>query len=469
MKLSAAFAFTLAACGSSPESQPDAALNAEDARRDGSVDGLDAPVDAPGPRQPAACPQPPCTLRVSVASDGTQGNGISGDLPTISGDGLMVAFVATSSNLVMDDTNGEQDVFVRDLATDTTTRVSVGSAGQANAGSGAGWITDDGRQVAFASAASNLLAGDTNDASDVFVIDLATMAIERASLTADDAQTGTGGGNGSSNLSADGRYVLFNSHATNVVPGDTNGNLDLFVRDRVAGTTVRVDGGTLPNGVTIAGQPSLDGAVVGFYSTASNVIANDANGNKYDVFLRTTATGAITLISQSTAGVQANESSWVPYLSADKRLVAFQSYATNLVANDTNGMNDIFLRDLDASTTTLISRGMGGVPANGPSENPKLSADGRYILFVSAASNLVPDDTNNARDAFLFDRMTDMTMRVSVGDQGQQGNAHTYYASLSSSGNAVVFSSRASNLVTNDTNGESDTFVRYLSSANVIE
>jgi hypothetical protein len=152
----------------------------------------------------------------------------------------------------------------------------------------------------------------------------------------------------------------------------------------------------------------------------------------------------------------------LPDILARCRRDRFSSLATNLVTGDTNGRNDAFVRTRSTNSTERVSRGIGGAESNGHTENPKLSADGRYVMFVSAASNLVPDDTNGVPDAFVFDRMTQTTTRVSVGDAGQQGNGRVHYASFAGNGRAVVFSSEASNLVIGDTNGVQDIFVHYL-------
>lgn len=476
MKLGALALTFAAACGSTPSSgQPDAALDIDARASDAATDAvaIDAFIDAPldtftPPSGPLSCPQPPCTMRVSVSTSGAQGIAGGGE-PSVSGNGLLVAFSSLSPNLVGDDQNGHYDLFVRDLSTDTTTRVVNGIAGEANGRVNAGWLTPDGRYIAFSSGASNLVSDDTNGVVDTFLLDRQTASITRISVTSQGGQA-TGGDTTPAALSGDARYVLLGSEATNLAPvADTNGSHDMFLRDRTASTTHWMKGTNQPNAGSLGGAMANDGSALAFYSSASNIVEGDANG-KSDVFVRDNATGEISVVSRATDGTQGNEGSYHASLSADGRLVAFESYATNLIVSPPNTTADIFVRDRGANTTTMITRGIGGVPANASSWSPQLSADGRYVVFVSAASNLVPDDTNNVEDAFLFDRMTNTTTRVSVGDQGQEGNGLVLSVAISASGNAVVFHSSASNLVPNDTNNVADVFVRYLSTpATVLE
>jgi Tol biopolymer transport system component len=234
---------------------------------------------------PVAAQLPPATTtRVSVATSGTQGNGSSYSGPSaISADGRFVAFDSEASNLVGGDTNGWGDVFVHDRATGATTRVSVATGGaQGNGDSGAAWddvaaISADGRFVAFFSEASNLVAGDTNGVHDVFVHDRDTGVTTRVSV-------GTGGteGNGRAHaipaISADGGHVAFTSEATNLVAGDTNDATDIFVHDRDTGSTTRVSvgtDGTEGNGYSWIPSLSADGTSVAFYSSATNLVAEE--------------------------------------------------------------------------------------------------------------------------------------------------------------------------------------------------
>jgi Tol biopolymer transport system component len=400
------------------------------------------------------------TERVSVDSAGAQGDSYSYD-PSISADGRYVAFNSSASSLVAGDTNGTFDIFVRDRLTGQTERVSVDSVGaQGYSPSFEPSISADGRYVAFNSLASNLVAGDTNGTFDIFVRDRLTGQTERVSVDSVGAQ-----GDSDSfapSISADGRYVAFNSSASNLVAGDSNGTHDIFVRDRLTGQTERVSLDSAgAQGDSLSFEPSIsaDGRYVAFYSSASNLVAGDSNGT-YDVFVRDRVTGQTERVSLDSAGAQGNSDSYAPSISADGRHVAFSSLASNLVAGDTNGALDIFVRDRVTGQTERVSMDSAGVQGNSHSAVPSISADGRYVAFRSYASNLVAGDTNGALDIFVRDRVTGQTERVSVDQAGVQGNSQSLDASISADGRYVAFRSLASNLVAGDTNDAWDIFVR---------
>jgi Tol biopolymer transport system component len=282
------------------------------------------------------------TERVSLGPGGVQGNEES-LFPAISADGRFVAFYTYASNLVPGDTNHSDDVFVRDRRTGTTERVSVGPNGRQGDSSSLPAISADGRFVAFRSYANNLVPGDTNGVGDVFVRDRRTGTTERVSVSSSGEQ-----GNAFSvgTISADGRFIAFESDASNLVPGDTNGKRDVFVRDRKLGTTERVslrpDGGQ-GNDYSFSPALSAGGRFVAFTSWASNLVPGDTNGTD-DVFVRDRVTGVTIRASISSSGKQGNDHSNDPAISADGRFIAFMSHATNLVPGDTNGVNDIFVR-----------------------------------------------------------------------------------------------------------------------------
>jgi Tol biopolymer transport system component len=404
------------------------------------------------------------TARVSVDSNGVQGNNGSGAYyrPTsISADGRYVAFFTRASNLVPGDTNGAEDVFVHDRQTGTTTRVSVDSAGlQANFDCWAPSISADGRYVAFWSLASNLVQGDTNGTADVFVRDGQTGATTRVSL--DSAGLQGNAGSGDPSISADGRYVAFDSGASNLVPGDTNGAQDVFVHDRQTGTTmlVSVDSSGL-QGNRHSSRPSIsaDGRYVAFTSDAANLVPGDTNGIT-DTFVHDCQTGATRRVSVDSAGLQADGASYgFPSISADGRFVAFENAATNLVPGDTNGWEDVFVHDWQTGVTTRVSVGSLGQQANFIGEYPSISADGRFVAFASEASNLVPGDTNGDWDTFVHDCQTGVTARVSVDSAGVQGNGASSMPSISADGRCVAFWSLAGFLVPGDTNNTDDIFV----------
>jgi Tol biopolymer transport system component len=397
---------------------------------------------------------------VSAASDGSQANSGSG-LPAISADGRYVAFHSSASNLVSGDTNSRTDIFVHDYQTGQTMRVSVSSGGlQANGNSEDPSISADGRYVAFGSSASNLVEGDTNGYGDVFVHDRHTGQTTRASVATSGSQASTR--SYAASISADGRYVAFESDANNLVVGDTNNCTDIFVRDRQTGETTRVSvatGGAQGNAASANSFVSADGRYVIFHSHADNLVTGDIN-EYADIFVRDRQTGQTTRVSLASAGTQANGSSYDGSISADGRCVTFRSYASNLVSGDTNDRADIFVHDRMTGETTRVSVGLWGVQANGYSDGPSISAGGRYVTFFSYASNLVSDDTNIRSDVFVHDRLMNQTSRVSVASNGTQGDANSDYPSISADGRYVAFMSQAGNLVSGDTNGVSDIFVR---------
>jgi Tol biopolymer transport system component len=364
----------------------------------------------------------PFTLRASVSSAGIEGNGDSGGTSVsavaLSGNGRFVAFASEASNLVPDDTNGGlSDVFVRDLLTSTTRRVSVGGSGGLVLGSSESpSITPNGRFVAFVSYADTLVPGDTNGYPDVFVRDLKTGVTKRASL----GSSGNQGNEGSleTSISANGRYVVFQSYASNLVENDNNGVPDIFVHDFVGDTIRR--------------------------------------------------------ISVDSSGAEANDSSQGAVISANGRYVAFQSFASNLVSGDDNTNSDVFIHDLKTGITRMVSVNTSGEEAGAfcfytgvaGTGGASISADGRYVAFQSFACDLVPDDTNDAQDIFVRDLRTGVTRRASVNSNGIEGNGDiftaSYSAAISGNGRFVAFTSSSNNLVPGDNNSKDDIFLRDL-------
>jgi Tol biopolymer transport system component len=399
----------------------------------------------------------------SVAPGGTPANGVS-ELPAVSPDGRYVAFSSDATNLVVGDGNARRDVFVRDRGTGTIELVSValaGGPGNNTSGQGLVAISADGRYVAFDSFATNLVSGDSNAHRDVFVRDRTNGTTELVSVSSAAVQ-----GNGDSDfpaLSADGRYVAFESRASNLVAGDTNAVIDVFVRDRVSGTTefVSVSGaGVLGDDESGAPSISADGRYVTFTSSAHFLVAGDANGN-WDAFVRDRLAHTTEIASVATGGGLGNGYSGDSWISADGRFVAFDSLATTLVLNDTNNREDVFVHDRTNGTTEIVSVSTGGTLGSETSFFPVISADGRFVEFASAATNLVPGDTNGFIDAFLHDRVSGTTERVSLGNGGVQGTGQlSFRAALSGNGRLAVFSSAAGNLVSGDTNGVLDVFLR---------
>jgi Tol biopolymer transport system component len=408
------------------------------------------------------------TWRVSVSSLNGQGNRESGGR-NISGDGRHVVFYSNASNLVPGDTNSATDIFVHDRLTGVTERVSVSSDGdQVDKDSRGQKISLDGRRVAFASNATNLVAGDTNGVGDVFVHDRATHETIRVSVSSGGDQANRRAWR--PNISGDGRYVSFASEATNLVPNDTNGQADIFVHDCITGETWGVSSspsGEQGNGSCEYSALSADGRFVAFGSTSSNLVPGDTN-RVQDIFIRDMATNEMERVNVSSSGVQAHKGSWQPEVSADGRYVAYVSAATNLVPDDTNGTWDVFVRDRRAGETERVSISSDGAEGNGFSGESQIGADGRWVVFRSAASNLVPGDTNRLVDIFVRDRVSQTTVRVSVSAIGQQADGESDDPSISADGRYVAFRSCASNLVPDDTNGGSDSFARQVLAGDVM-
>ena len=411
------------------------------ARQEPSPEGP-GPSNPSEPRDPAPTAPPGADngrlALVSRTPDGTSGNSesyILGDR-VVSADGRYVAFSSASSDLVAGDTNDTVDVFLFDRTTGTVTLVSRapdGTSGNRSSGTFGGLaVSADGRYVVFGSSASDLVAGDTDGDGDVFLFDRTTGTVTLVSRAPDGTSGNRSSGDFGLVVSADGRYVVFGSYASDLVAGDTNGDSDVFLFDRTTGTVTlvsRTPDGTSGNSIsgTFDGAAvSADGRYVVFGSYASDLVAGDTNGDG-DVFLFDRTTGQVTLVSRAPDGTSGNRSSgdFGLVVSADGRYVVFSSYASDLVAGDTNGDGDVFLFDRTTGQVTLVSRapdGTSGNSSSGTFGSAVVSADGRYVVFGSYASDLVAGDTNGDGDVFLFDRTTGQVTLVSRAPDGTSGN-----------------------------------------------
>jgi len=344
-----------------------------------------------------------------------------------------------------------------------TLRASVDTGGgDPNGNSFNSSTSATGRFVAFESLASDLVPGDGNGAKDVFVRDVVAGTTTRASV-----DTGGGDSNGASfdpSTSATGRFVAFASSASDLIPDDGNGVDDVFVRDLVAGTTTRVSvdtGGGDPNGASFSPSISPGGEFVAFASFASDLVPGDGNSGS-DVFLRDLVAGTTTRVSVDTLGGDPNASSEAPAVNATGRFVAFHSFASDLVPGDGNFATDVFVRDLTAGTTTRASVDTGGGDPDGSSFFPSISKTGRFVAFESNATDLVLGDGNGSTDVFVRDLVAGTTTRASVDMGGGDPNSVSNSASISATGRLVAFASLASDLVPGDSNGATDIFVRDL-------
>ncbi|MCB0106379.1 MAG: carbohydrate binding domain-containing protein, partial [Caldilineaceae bacterium] len=399
---------------------------------------------------------------VSVASDGTPANGAS-SFPQMSADGRYVVFLSDASNLVANDTNGLRDCFLHDRFTGETTRVSVASDGT----QGNGAVTDrcfispNGRYVAFSSFATNLVDQPTSSLwSDAFVHDTQTIVTTLVSKTHDGSPANWPSSPGP--LSEDGRYVTFWSVASNLLTNEETKIAHIYVYDQKIGKSIRVSrasNGASGNANSYGVCLSADGRYVAFGSYATNLVANDTNG-LLDAFVRDLQTGITTRLA---AGDQPNGVSGIDgqCLSGDGRYIAFDSEASNLVANDRNGRRDTFLYDQQSRQITRVSLASDGTESNGSRwlYPPTISRDGRMIGFESYATNLVPGDTNQRIDIFVHDRDIHQTTGASLSSWGEQGNQDSLNGLIAGDGRFVAFESDATNLVFADRNGVRDIFV----------
>ena len=428
------------------------------------------------------------TVRVSVRSDGTKTavvNNFGAWQPVISGNGRFIAFGQDETGLVPEDTNGIRDIYVHDRDTDrdgvfdepgavATFRASPGATGQSD---GASFLEHsalsfDGRYLTFNSTATTLTVGEADPSgNDTFVVDLnrdgdttvgepGDLVTTRVSITTQGVmQSGSGA---EPAISADGRFIVFNSFAAGLVANDTNGVGDTFVHDLFALAVSTAGSGT---------ESALngDGRYLVFES-ADPLVQGDTNGVS-DIYVRDRAKQTVLRLSLSTVNLQANGGSFKPVISKDGRFVAFESDATNLIGDDTNGTRDVFLRDRDAdgdgvfdepggTTTTLVSRSVGGAAGRGASSGASISADGLFIAFSSAAPNLIFNDSNGLTDVFVRQRnasnATALT-RVNLGPAGAQAaGGDSTSARISGNGRYVAFASAATNLVDGASEGGAD-------------
>ncbi|MHB8792059.1 MAG: TolB family protein [Thermoleophilia bacterium] len=388
--------------------------------------------------------------RASTSAAGVPSDGYGGYDASISADGRFVAFEG-EGNLVPGDTNGVTDIFVKNTQTGAITRVSTSSEGiEANAPCGIPAISGDGRYVVFDSAASNLVAGDSNATGDVFMKDVVTGTTTRISVSVSGLDANDVSYDAS--VSDDGRVVSFRSRATDLVSNDTNSVADIFVRDIQAGTTSRAS--TTSSGVETAGNhddPSIspDGRYVAFGSTSTTLVSGDTNAVE-DVFVKEISNGTTTRVSTSQAGAEGNGNSADPAFSYDGRYVVFASSAANLVSGDTNGQIDVFRIDRQDGSVIRASLASDGTQADAQNVYAGISGNGRFVVFESNATNLVPVDTNAVTDVFVNDTYTGDTVRVSTDLAGVQGDAGSdcwSHSPISADGRMVVFASNATNLV----------------------
>lgn len=409
--------------------------------------------------------------RLSVDASGIQGEG-SSTCVAISDDGRYVAFTSSAENLVPGDQNGVVDVFVKDRETGAIEIVSVGAgntpsngeSGLSSNGDCALSISGDARYVVFASASTAFHDGDLNGFRDVFYYDRTLDFVHRVSI-----DINGGDPNAESHhprISRDGRFIVFDSTASNYLTFDPDGHRDIFLYnmqfDSVTGASPL---GTELDGDSSNPDISADASYVVYSSMASNLVTGD-NNQVSDIFLQQLSTSGPPTASPVRLSINAdkaegNGDSILPVISGDGATVAFASTADNLVSGDSNKLQDVFSVNVSTGAVTLESLGQNGKSGKGGnSSRPSISATGRYIAFVSAATNLVPNDTNNVIDLFLRDRQTSTTTRVSLTNESRQLSAPSDSESaIFADDNRIFFSSTDDGVVTGDTNNLPDVFV----------
>src|SRR5574340_1325177 len=390
--------------------------------------------------RPAAAQEAGSTVIVSMGYDGTPANGQSED-SVISKYGEYVAFRSMASHLVEGDTNETWDVFVRDMRSGVTERISAASDGtEGNAESYLPAITLNGRYVAFTSLASNLSPDDANGALDIFLRDRELGVTQRITL-AQDQKGAPELLSANPTISDDGRYVAYLSSVGDLVTGDTNDTLDVFVYDRETDQTVCASvnsDGSQSNNASYLPHLSADGRSVAFSSHASNLVAGDGNGRR-DVFVHDLQSGETERVSVASDATEWNVGSNYPSLSADGRYVAFSS--------GTGGMGSGWVHDRESGATTLISS---------TGDGPNISGDGRYVVFYDYRVE------SAEADVFFHDRQTGQTSMVSASSTGELADGYSGFPAISGNGRYVSFGSMATNLVSGDTNGYFDVFVREM-------
>ncbi|MBL8739992.1 MAG: PKD domain-containing protein, partial [Myxococcales bacterium] len=416
---------------------------------------------------PATLPQME-TLRVSVDANDQQGTGAS-FYPRTTPDGRYVTFASQAPDLVPSDTNGAMDIFLKDLLDGSIERINVATSGEeddggTNAEEWGSAMTPDGNLVVFKSGATNFYAGDV-PGSDLFIRDRAAQTTE-VIAPGSYAQAGV-------SISDDGRWVAFDALG-NLDPLDVDSASDVYLYDRQTTTLTCVSceasgGGTLAQGAAISG----DGSIIVF-QTSIGTFPGDANGIGFDVYAYDRATTALELISVDAMGMGFPVAqSWGPTVSADGRYVAFVSQYNLLVPGDNNGAfgNDVFLRDRLAATTERISQSSTNEATNGFAQPGDVSADGRFVAFADNGDNLAPGGPMTFQ-AYLRDRQEGTTTRTSVNANYVDADApvpvtggYQGFNPRTSVDGAVVFWTAATNLVPNDTNGAPDVFVRRLDPA----
>jgi hypothetical protein len=396
---------------------------------------------------------------ISKTTGGTIGNNQS-YIPDVNGDGRYVSFTSDATNLVSNDDNGVADIFVFDRQENTFEIVSRQSDGDASNNSSYGSvISGDGRWVAFCSFADNLVGGDDNGRPDTFLYDREDNQIRRIS-DAPNGDDGNGDSCGELGINNNGQFVVFISDANNLVLSDTNNVRDVFIYNRGDDSVRRItaESGQQGNGASDIPSISDDGRYVAFQSSANNLVGGDDN-NQMDIFVYDRNENDMELVSQRQDGADNTTGSGAPAISGDARFVVFQAGDGNLVADDNNGKTDIFLHVRDGNVIERISVKTNGGQANDDSTQASISADGRYVSFMSAATDLDDNRAGSLTNIFVRDRNTNTTIPVSYTGDDNPGNRSSDTPQIAGNGRYIVFTSSATNLVPEDTNERPDIYL----------
>jgi uncharacterized repeat protein (TIGR01451 family) len=406
--------------------------------------------------------------RVSVGTGGVQGNYESFYAAT-SADANIIAFESFNTGWGPDQPDVNYvDVFVRDRAENVTRKVSIGSGGEpADERSFHPAVSADGRYTSFTSYASNLVPNDTNgndigsSGLDVFVYDWQTNQLQRVSLTWDGRQIE---GNTVGFISGDGRSIVFASNGSNIARNDipAGGHEAIYIRDLVTGNVERISraaNGDFPNGYVVAPEANHDGRFIVYLSEASNLAPGSSAPTFRDVLLYDRQTQQTRVVSRPPGDGLSNGRSGPARITPDGRYIVFRSEASNLVPGDTNGKADIFVFDRTTGSIELVNRSYTGALANADSRDPSICGNGRYVSFVSDATNLVPQPNNGHRQVYIRDREANNTFLITMNANGELGNGRGHRAEIARDCLSVAFASEASNLVPGDTNNVRDLFV----------
>lgn len=390
-----------------------------------------------------------------VSPGGIDPNGSSYE-SALSKDGRYIFIESRATNLILGDTNSNDDVFRLDRETGTVIRVSTdGANAELHAASGNPAPDSSGNLVAFDTSTA-IAATDSNSNFDVYLKNITTGAVEQISVS-----SGGAGGNAQSqdpDMSADGTRIVFESNANNLDIGDTGLDFDIFIRDLNLGTTTRISkaaGGGEADDHSFNPRISADGRYVVFESDAANLVAGDMNSAS-DIFLYTVETGALERISEKPDGTEADFGSIRPDISGDGNMVVFQSDATNLDANDMSTLDSVYVANRSANTLEVLLNPAGN--AIQAATDPVVSGPGNLIAFTCDDASVIPGDTEGKRDILVYDTAADSYGRVSETAAGTGADAACYDPAISEHGNVISFGTLAANLIAGDMNGETDIY-----------